>query len=194
MAIRTGSAGTGQIDAFDASGNFISAVVTGLTIPSGLTIGPNGYLYVANHNTGPNNGQILVYDPNNNFAPVNSGSIVSGVFASGLNGPGGVLSDGNTLFVSELGDIGPFQGNLIKRYDASGGLVSDTNNPLSTGAVTGLSGMAFDAAGDLFVGAFAPPTFAGAVLEFGKTTSTESARLTPRRRCSLPARPAPADC
>ncbi len=55
--------GTGQIDAFDASGNFISAVVTGLTIPSALTIGPNGYLYVANHNTGPNNGQILVYDP-----------------------------------------------------------------------------------------------------------------------------------
>ncbi len=159
--------GTGQIDAFDSSGAFIGAVVTGLTVPSALTIGPNGYLYVANHNTGSNNGQVLAYDPSDNFATVNSGSIVNGVFASGLNGPGGILSDGTTLFVSELGDIGSFQGELVKHYDAGGGLISEVNNPLGSGSgQTGRTGMAFDDSGSLYVGAFLTGQDGGEVLRF----------------------------
>ncbi len=47
--------------------------------------------------------------------------------------------------------------------------MSDTNNPLDTGSDhTGLSGMAFDNSGNLYVGAFHPPTFDGEVLKFTK--------------------------
>lgn len=173
--------GTGQVVAFDASGAYVGPVITGLTVPSALTIGPNGYLYIANHNTGPNNGQVLVYDPNNNYTRVDNGTtIINGVFASGLNGPGGLLSDGSTLFVSELGDIGVFQGELIKHYDAAGTLINELNNPLGAGSgQTGRTGMAFDASGSLYVGAFLTGQDGGEVLKFDHIVASTAYSNTP---------------
>ncbi len=155
--------GTGQVELFNSNGTYASTVITGLTVPSALTLGPNGYLYVAAEGTGSSTGEVMAYDPNNNYAPVNNGTIVNGVFASGLNGPGGLYYDGSTLLVSELGDIGTFQGELVKRFNADGSLAATIG--AGTGG-TGRTGLATDASNNLYVGAFLTGADGGEVLKF----------------------------
>lgn len=131
----------------EATGKYLRTVTsTGLDVPSGLTMGPNGLLYVSNFQAGfspESAASVVVVDPNpmsGNTAP----------FILDVLGPGGVAyhSATNTLLVSE---IGLFGGNRVIQYDAGGQMVS-TIDGLST--PTGRTGMAFDSAGDLYVSSF----------------------------------------
>ncbi|MBA3481671.1 MAG: PEP-CTERM sorting domain-containing protein [Pirellulales bacterium] len=117
---------TDRILAFDpVSGAFVRVVSASplLDSPSGLTMGPGGFVYVANSQT-----DVLKIDPVTGAATV---------FATGIDGPGGIAynSQDDTLYVSELGQ---FNGNEVFQYNASGTLVN-TIGTLS--APTGRSGM-----------------------------------------------------
>jgi sugar lactone lactonase YvrE len=141
-----------RILAFDpVSGALLRTVSSSplLDEPTGMTMGPGGFLYVSNSQT-----DVLKIDPATGDASV---------FVTGIAGPGGVAYDAarNTLFVSEFGQ---FDGDEIFQYDASGTLV----NTIGTGTMpTSRSGLAFDAEGNLYASTFAiDGNFSGAVLKF----------------------------
>jgi hypothetical protein len=143
---------TQRILAFDAdSGGFSRVLVDqGLDDPVSLTMGPDGFLYVANLQSG----EILKVDPTNG---------AQSSFVSGIIGPGGLAyqASSDSLFVSVLGN---FDGELIFQYDSDGNLLDTIGT--GTGA-TGRAGMAFDAVGDLYVSSFANDQFfSGSVLKF----------------------------
>ena len=133
---------TDRILSFDeTTGEFLRVVTdTGLSVPSGLTFGPGGFLYVSNLQSGfPGSAASVVkVDP------------VTGTttpFVTDVAGAGGVAynSASNTLFVAEFGN---FDGDEVTRYDAAGTLMQT----LGTGtAATGRAGMTFDAGGNLYV-------------------------------------------
>jgi DNA-binding beta-propeller fold protein YncE len=120
----------------------------GLAAPSGITVGPDGNLYVSSRNTA----QILFYDGESG-APLSHAGGSPGVFANLLDAAPAQLKfgpDGN-LYVSEL--FGP----TVRVYDgASGARLADAATGLA-----GAGGLTFTDAGDLLVGtssAAEPPT------------------------------------
>jgi hypothetical protein len=152
----------GRVLAFDAStGQYLRTVVTGLTVPSAVTIGPGGQLYVTNSGTG----QVLSFDPSSTNAAANTGT----VFASNIYAPGGLLYDrsDNSMFVSELAATQTgFFGENIYHFNASGGLVTQdgTGGVIGVGSgQSGRAGMAFDSNHNLYVGTFDNN---GSILEF----------------------------
>lgn len=132
---------TNRILAFDEQTGAFVRVVTDQLLdgPSGMTLGPGGWLYVSNVQAYPGGAaSVIQVNPE-------TGATVS--FITDVIAPGGIAYDGttDTLFVSEFGN---FDGNEVFRYDASGSLVQT----IGTGsAPTGRAGMAFDAAGNLYV-------------------------------------------
>ncbi len=152
----------GRVLAFDAStGLYLRTVVTGLTVPSAVTIGPGGLLYVTNSGTG----QVLSFNPASNNVPASSGA----VFASGIFAPGGLLYDrtDNSMFVSQLAATQTgFVGEDIYHFNSSGQLVTTdgTGGIIGVGTgQTGRAGMALDSNHNLYVGAF---DNSGSILEF----------------------------
>ncbi len=71
--------GTGRVLAFDAAtGQYLRTVMTGLTVPAAVTIGPNGLLYVTDSGTG----QVISMSPSTvNATPGGPGT---SVFASNI--------------------------------------------------------------------------------------------------------------
>jgi hypothetical protein len=161
----------GRVLAFDpATGSYVSTVADGLTLPSSLTIGPGGYLYVSDQATN----SVQVYDPTGqNVKITNAGlNINNGVFASSttLNGPGGLLynpSVSSSLFVSELGGITTFNGQNIYKFDPNGSVTA-----LTSPDITGWSGMTFDSQGNLFAS-----SFDGAIVEFTESSNYASSSI-----------------
>ena len=101
-----------QILEYNLDGSFRRVLVQPsyptLYTPSGMALGDGSDLFVASENTGT----VLRYN-------WRTGAYM-GVFASGLNGPGGLLFDqaSNTLYVSEFGN---YDGHQILEYNASTG-------------------------------------------------------------------------
>lgn len=144
---------TSRILAFDAASGALTRVVSDsplLSEPTGLALGPGGFLYVANLQS-----DVVKVDPATGAASV---------FAAGTAGAGGIAYEplSSTLFVSEFGQ---FDGDEVFQFDAAGGLLRTvtTTPPMPTGR----TGMTFDGAGNLYVGSFAnDQTFSGSVLKF----------------------------
>lgn len=135
-----------RILSFDEeSGDFLRVVTsTGLDGPSGLTFGPDGFLYVSNVQGGPFPGMaasVVKVDP------------VTGAttpFITSVLAPGGIVyhEGSNSLFVSEFAEMGISDGNEVYRFDASGTLMQT----IGTGSPnTGRAGMTFDGGGNLYV-------------------------------------------
>jgi hypothetical protein len=153
----------GRVLAFDATtGQYLRTVVTGLTVPSAVTIGPGGLLYVTNSGTG----QVLSFNPSSNNVPASSGS----VYASGIFAPGGLLYDrsDNSMFVSQLAATQTgFFGEDVYHFNSSGQLVTTdgTGGIIGVGSgQTGRAGMALDSNHNLYVGTF--DLNSGSILEF----------------------------
>jgi len=153
-----GFSNVGRILAFDATtGAYVRTVATGLTRPSGLTIGPGGSLFVADQNGALGPGEVLTFDPTQS----NQTRASAGVFAGSLDAPGGLLYDrsDNSMFVSELG--GAYNGEVVRHYNATGTLIASDGTAGAIGGgtgPTGRTGMALDANHDLYVGAFQSST------------------------------------
>jgi sugar lactone lactonase YvrE len=131
-------------------------VSSGLSGPSGLAFGPDGFLYVTNINTAT----VVKVDPA-------TGAVSPYVTLDPAFGPGGLAYDpaSNTMFVSEFGQ---FNGDEVLQFDAAGSLVR-TIGIGSQGS--GRAGMAIRN-GDLYVSSFAGAGFfAGSVLKFDHTTN-----------------------
>ncbi len=157
---------TNQVFRFSADdGTFLgiliddnSATNGGLFLPSSMTIGFDGDLFV----TSTGNGLVLRYD-------AFTGSFLE-VFASGLYGPASLLyhEPSATLLVGQLGNLGDT--DVIARYDADGTRLTD----LQAGPVSGRTGMITTSNGDLLVGSFADEMFMGAILEFDFDAETNA--------------------
>ncbi|HZZ29043.1 MAG TPA: hypothetical protein VFE46_13675 [Pirellulales bacterium] len=153
----------GRVLAFDATtGQYLRTVVTGLTVPSAVTIGPGGLLYVADAGTG----QVLTFNP----SATDQSATAGGVYASGIITPGGLLYDrsDNSMFVSqEIPTQTGFLGEDVKHYDANGNLITTDGTAgvigIGTGS-TGRAGMALDSNHNLYVGTL--DTNTGNVLKF----------------------------
>jgi hypothetical protein len=127
-----------RILAFDPeSGALVRVVSTSALLdePTGITVGPGGFIYVSNSQT-----NILKIDPQTGEATE---------FASGLIGPGGIAYDAttNSIFVSE---IGQFDGNRVFQYDATGALLQTIG---AGSSMTGRTGVAIHN-GELYVSNF----------------------------------------
>ncbi|MDZ4657783.1 MAG: PEP-CTERM sorting domain-containing protein [Bythopirellula sp.] len=136
---------TNRVLSFDEeTGDFLRVVTaTGLDVPSGMTFGPAGFLYVTNVQGGPFGtvASVVRVDP------------VDGTttpFITDVIGAGGISyhAPSNTFFVSEFAQMGVSDGNEVHRFDASGNLLQT----IGTGsAATGRAGMTFDDDGNLYV-------------------------------------------
>ena len=133
---------TDRILSFDESTGALLRVVTdtGLSVPSSLAFGPDGFLYATNLQSGfPGSAASVV-----KIDPVTG---TTTPFITDVGGPGGIAyhAASNTLFVAEFGN---FDGKEVFRYDATGKRIET----LGTGsAATGRAGMAFDSVGNLYV-------------------------------------------
>src|SRR5438477_12712844 len=71
------SPGLGRVLAFDANtGQYLRTVISGLDVPSSMTIGPGGSLYVSTQVPGPtgNTGEVLKLDPTStDLTPISQG-------------------------------------------------------------------------------------------------------------------------
>jgi sugar lactone lactonase YvrE len=142
----------------EATGQFLRVVTeTGLDLPSSLTFGPGGYLYATNFGA---------YAGPGSKASVVRIDVTTGVttdFITDVAGPGAVAYDPvnspDSLFVSKLANFtqtgADFTGNEVYQYDAaSEGSPTLTRTIGSGSPATGRSGIAFDAAGNLYVTEF----------------------------------------
>ncbi len=122
-----------------------------LNFPSAMAFGDGTDLFVASQNAG----EVLRYNGQ-------TGQYL-GVFASGLNAPGGLLFDSanNTLYVSEFGQ---YNGSTIDRFNATTG--ASLGSIGSGSALMGGAGMAIGPDGLLYVSSFSN----GSVLRFNPTT------------------------
>ncbi|HEX6963630.1 MAG TPA: NHL repeat-containing protein [Lacipirellula sp.] len=129
---------TNRILAFDPASGALLRVVSEsplLDEPTGITIGPGGFIYVSNSQT-----NVLKIDPQTGEATE---------FVGGLIGPGGIAYDPQTdsLFVSE---IGQFDGSRVFQYDAAGALLQTIG---AGSSMTGRTGIAIEN-GELYVSNF----------------------------------------
>ncbi len=150
-----------RILSFDeTTGDFLRVVTAvGLDEPSGLTFGPNGYLYVSNVNSGPFPGSAA------NVVKVDPVTGTTTPFVTDIIGPGGIAyhAASDTLFVSEFAEAGISDGNEVYRYDASGNLLQTLG---TSSANTGRTGMTFDDGGNLYVSEANFFGAAGSVLKY----------------------------
>ncbi len=149
---------TDRILSFDeTTGDFLRVVTdTGLDQPSGLTFGPDGFLYVANVQSGPFPGSAA------NVVKVDPVTGTTTPFITDIIAPGGIAyhAASNTLFVSEFGN---FDGDEVYRYDSAGNLLQT----LGTGsAPTARTGITFDNEGNLYVSEANFFGAAGSVLKY----------------------------
>ena len=124
----------GTVGKFAADGTPINtSLITGLSNPSGIKLGPDGFLYVANRGSG-NVGR---------YSTTGSGNAT---FLTGLSAPFGIAFDGNgDMYVASYQSS-----NSVRKYSANG-------TPLNMTYITGLpkaEGLAFDPAGNLYVSDF----------------------------------------
>ncbi|MBA3484071.1 MAG: hypothetical protein H0T51_19880 [Pirellulales bacterium] len=147
---------TGRVLALDAtSGAFLRVIAsTGLHQPTNLTKGPDGFLYVSD--IGP-----LALAPIVRIDPSNGNATAFPATLPPLFGAGGIISDNQSIFVSE---IGQFNGDEVYEFLPAGGAPL---NVIGTGSTaSGRTGMAFDSAGDLYVSSFGEGAgFSGSVLK-----------------------------
>lgn len=157
--------GTNRVLRYDLdSGAFLAELVgpgnplsgNELNTPVAMALSPTGTLLVASlGGNAPNDGRIVEYD-------VITGEFL-GDFASGLSLPNDILVYKNQVFVSSLGGVSGFDGEIIYRFNADGstaGVLGSGTGPF------GRSGLAAGADGKLYVGSF----FDGRVLRFDLDT------------------------
>jgi DNA-binding beta-propeller fold protein YncE len=131
----------------DVTGAFLGAFATGLPgdRPLGMTIGPDGNLYVGVNNFGPPFGSFIRrFDPQ-------TGALID-TFASGgnLDGPTHLVfgPDGN-LYVASFGGTAPF--SKVIRYNGTTGAFIDDFVPVGSGGLNGIEGLVFGPVGNLYV-------------------------------------------
>jgi autotransporter-associated beta strand protein len=140
-----------QILEYNLNGSFLRNVVgTDSPLPdgpSGMAFGTGNDLFVSSIN----DGRVLRYN-------WKTGAAAATPFATGLNGPSGVLFDKstNSLYVSEFGN---FDGHEIVRFDATSG---QETGRFDAGTGGGFAGMALGNDGKLYVSNF----YLGQVLKF----------------------------
>jgi DNA-binding beta-propeller fold protein YncE len=138
--------GPNRIVLVDNNGNFIENFVGpgvgGLHGPTGMAIGPDGNLYVANASAGANN--ILKFNGQTG-APL-------GVFASGLNGPTALRYDSvdGNFYTTNFGN---FAGTTVSKINSAGTVLGTfgTGHNLPTS-------LAVDGTGNIYVGEFGTGT------------------------------------
>ena len=139
----------------------------GLFLPSAMSYGFDNDLFVTSIDGTTGDGRVLRYD-------AVTGDFL-GIFASGLSGPAGLAfhRPSNTLLAGSLG-TGLGDSNVIYRFASDGSpLTSITEGPIS-----GRTGMAVGAVGELYVSSFAEgPFFNGSVLQFDFETGSDSFSL-----------------
>jgi streptogramin lyase len=139
---------SGQVLHYDGTtGSFLGTFATGLPDdhPTGMTIGPDGNLYVGVNNfAGGQASFIRRFDGQ-------TGTFLD-TFASrgGLNGPGGVTfgPDGN-LYVASFGGLAP--NSKVIRYDGITGAYIDDFVPVGSGGLSGATSLAFGPDRNLYV-------------------------------------------
>lgn len=135
----------GTVGKFAADGTPINtSLITGLSNPSGIKLGPDGFLYVANRGSG------VV----GRYSTAGTGNAT---FLTGLSAPFGIAFDGSgDMYVASYQSS-----NSVRKYSANG-------SPLNMTYITGLpkaEGLAFDPAGNLYVSDFQ----LGTVSKYGPT-------------------------
>lgn len=143
----------GTVGKFAADGTPINtSLITGLSNPSGIKLGPDGFLYVANRGSG-NVGR---------YSTTGSGNAT---FLTGLSAPFGIAFDGSgDMYIASYQST-----NSVRKYSANG-------TPLNMTYITGLpkaEGLAFDPAGNLYVSDFQ----LGTVSKYGPTGSLINANF-----------------
>jgi sugar lactone lactonase YvrE len=135
----------GSISEFDANGNLINVLVSGLDDPTGLAFDKSGNLYVANYY----GGTVSEYD--------SAGDLINGSFASGLVDAEGLAFDSSgNLFVTSL-----YNGGTVSEFNSNGKLVKSFAS--GSPAVNRFpAGLAFDSTGNLYVA----NQFGGKIAEF----------------------------
>ncbi len=129
-----------------------------------MTYGFDRDLFVTSVDLNTGDGQVLRYDT--------STGEFKGVFASGLQGPAGLLyhQASNSLLVGSLG-TGLGDSNVIARFASDGGRLDD----IAVGPISGRTGMVAIEDGTVFVSSFAEePFFNGSVLQLDYDAATDA--------------------
>lgn len=171
-ALLVSSRGDNSIKQYDeTTGAYIQDFVTsgsgGLLSPQGLTLGPDGNLYVSSSNS------IKKYDGT-------TGSYIS-TFAGGgidvLFQPNGlVFGPDNNLYVSNTIRIGSTTSGAVIKYDPTtgnflGGVVKGIQEPYE--GLSRYTDVAFDSNGDLYTTFFGSRGIPGQVFKYDPTTGEE---------------------
>ena len=163
---------TNQVLRYGANdGSFLGAFIDsnmetngGLFQPAAMTYGYDNDLFVTSIDLNTGDGQVLRYDGQ-------TGSF-EGIYASGIIVPAGIHfhEPSQTILVGSLG-TGLGNSNQMYRFDESGASVET----ISSGPVTGRTGMVSQSDGTLLVSGFAEePFFNGSILEYGYDPNSDS--------------------
>jgi DNA-binding beta-propeller fold protein YncE len=148
-----------RVLSYDVDGNLTGVVLddpNNLDEPNGLALSKDrAHLYVSSRQ----NSRVVRYDFDGT-----TGSNPAVIVDSGIDVPASLLfsDDGQTLYVANLGTF--FDGASVAQFDPNG---ASAGADLTGGNPSGRTGLAFDPAGNLMVGAFQD----GAVLKYNSGTS-----------------------
>lgn len=136
------AANSGAVDRYDISSGtpvFAATVVTGLTQPAGITVGPTGDLFISSVGySSPGSGVVTRYRPGTNTS---STFVANG--SGGLAGPSAArFGPGGDLYVADV------VGNALRRYDGVTGL---PEGDFTTANLSSPSDLVFDDAGRVWV-------------------------------------------
>jgi streptogramin lyase len=126
-----------------AGSTFVAANAGGLSLPHGLTFGPDGHLYVASQvSNGSGTTGILKF---NGTTGASMGTFVAA-------GSGGLVSPFKPLFGADGRlYVSDFSGHAVRRYAASTGAFIDTFVPSGSGGLNSPTGIEFGPDGNLYV-------------------------------------------
>src|SRR5262245_8581452 len=162
----TVSVANASLNEIGTASAFVGAGSGGLSSPAGITLGPDGNLYV-----GSNNGAVLRYDGTtgayiNTFVSQGSGGL------SGLSGNCLAFGPDGNLYVSSQNS------NRILQYNGSTGAFVKIFVPAGSGGLTNPRGLTFGQDGNLYVASFDVSSGANGILRYqGPSAASPGSQL-----------------